>query len=230
MVGGITGWVAAALARTVIEVEQLTELLTSVTGSPAIYLIVLAVCAIDGFFPPIPSETTLVTVAAVAVTTGTPNLLLLGLVAAIGSITGDNIAFALGRRFGSSRLRRNARVAQVLDWAGREMANRPASLILVGRYIPVGRIAVNMTAGATGLPHRRFLLLSSVAGVCWATYSLLIATFASAFAHDNPLLAAGIAIVIAIVLGFLVDRLIIWRRNHVERLARTDDRVPASVD
>ncbi|MGD7789358.1 DedA family protein [Propionibacteriaceae bacterium Y1700] len=210
--------------------EQLTELLVSAAGSPVIYLVVLAVCAIDGFFPPVPSETTLVTVAAIAATTGQPHLLLLGLVAAIGSIIGDNIAFALGRRFGTSRLRRSARVAKVLDWAGREMAKRPASLILVGRYIPVGRVAVNMTAGATGLPHGRFLLLSSVAGICWATYSLLIATFASAFAHGHPLLAAGLAIVFAVVLGVIVDRVIIWSRERAERVAAATAADPVRGD
>lgn len=46
-------------------------------ASPWLYLVLFAVTIIDGFFPPIPSETVLVAAAAVTASTGEGNLLLL---------------------------------------------------------------------------------------------------------------------------------------------------------
>ncbi len=72
-------------------------------ASPWLYLVLFAVTIIDGFFPPIPSETVLVAAAAVTASTGEGNLLLLGAVAAIGAAIGDNIAFLIGRGLGTTR-------------------------------------------------------------------------------------------------------------------------------
>lgn len=48
---------------------------------------------------------------------------------------------------------RKQKTAAAFAWARRELDQRAAAIILTARYIPVGRIAVNMTAGATGFPH-----------------------------------------------------------------------------
>jgi membrane protein DedA with SNARE-associated domain len=87
------------------------------------------------------------------------------------------------------------------------MQRRSASLILIGRYIPVGRVAVNMTAGATRLPYRRFLAISSVAGLAWSATSIGIALAASSVLHE-PIVAAIVSMVVAGVLGIVVDRVI----------------------
>ncbi len=135
-------------------------------ASPWLYLVLFAVTIIDGFFPPIPSETVLVAAAAVTASTGEGNLLLLGAVAAIGAAIGDNIAFLIGRGLGTTRFAwmRRPRVAAAFAHAQLALDRRSATLILGARYIPVGRVAVNMTAGALDFPWRRFLPLSLIAG------------------------------------------------------------------
>ena len=185
----------------------LTALVTDLAASPWVYLVVFAVCLIDGFFPPVPSETVVVGAATISVATGQPQLLLLIGAAAAGAILGDNIAYQLGRVLGTDRFRwmRAKRVASAVAWARRGLDQRGALLIFAARYIPVGRIAVNMTAGATGYPIRRFLPLSVAAGIAWATYSALFGIVAGRWLHDQPLLAIVIAIVVATAVGALID-------------------------
>ncbi|WP_120339054.1 DedA family protein [Cryobacterium soli] len=188
--------------------DLLTDFLLAAVSSPWVYLVVFAVVVIDGFFPPVPSESIVVVAAALGVSAGTPNPVVIVVLAAVGAAVGDNIAYWLGRRIGVDRFRwmRGRRTAAALDRAGRGLARRPASLLLVARYIPVGRVAVNMTAGATGLPHRRFWPLTVLAGACWAVYSVLIGVLAGNAFRDQPMLGATIGVVLALCLGVLVDR------------------------
>lgn len=184
--------------------------------SPWLYLVLFAVTVIDGFFPPVPSETVLVAAAAVTASTGEGNLLLLGAVAAVGAAIGDNIAFVIGRGLGTTRFAwmKRPRIAAAFEHAQRALDRRSATLILGARYIPVGRVAVNMSAGALGFPWRRFLPLSLIAGLSWSVFSLVIGLLAGAWIKDQPLLSAGIGIVIALVIGFAIDRVAAARRNR----------------
>ncbi|MFJ2505363.1 DedA family protein [Microbacterium sp. NPDC087592] len=196
--------------------DILNELIMQAIASPWLYLVLFTVTVIDGFFPPVPSETVLVAAAAVAASTGDGNLLLLGAVAAIGAAIGDNIAFVIGRRLGTTRFAwmRRPRVAATFAYAQQALDRRSATLILGARYIPVGRVAVNMSAGALEFPWRRFLPLSLIAGASWSVFSLAIGLLAGAWIKDQPLLSAGIGIVIALVIGFTIDRIAAARRRR----------------
>ncbi|MFB8190742.1 DedA family protein [Microbacterium sp. NPDC055988] len=196
--------------------DILNELIMQAIASPWLYLVLFAVTVIDGFFPPVPSETVLVAAAAVAASTGDGNLLLLGAVAAIGATIGDNIAFLIGRSLGTTRFAwmRRPRVAATFAYAQQALDRRSATLILGARYIPVGRVAVNMSAGALGFPWRRFLPLSLIAGASWSIFSLAIGLLAGAWIKDQPLLSAGLGIVIALVIGFVIDRIAAARRRR----------------
>lgn len=197
--------------------DILNELIMQAIASRWLYLVLFAVTIIDGFFPPIPSETVLVAAAAVTASTGEGNLLLLGAVAAIGAAIGDNIAFLIGRGLGTTRFAwmRRPRVAAAFAHAQCALDRRSATLILGARYIPVGRVAVNMTAGALDFPWRRFLPLSLIAGVSWSVFSLAIGLLAGAWIKDQPLLSAGLGIAIALVVGFVIDRFAAARRRRV---------------
>ncbi|MFK3678973.1 DedA family protein [Microbacterium sp. NPDC090218] len=196
--------------------DILNELIMQAIASPWLYLVLFAVTIIDGFFPPVPSETVLVAAAAVAASTGEGNLLLLGAVAAIGAAIGDNIAFVIGRGVGTTRFAwmRRPRVAATFAYAQRALERRSATLILGARYIPVGRVAVNMSAGALGFSWRRFLPLSLIAGLSWSVFSLAIGLLAGAWIKDQPLLSAGLGIVIALLVGLVIDRIAAARRRR----------------
>ncbi len=197
-------------------VDILNDLIMQAIASPWLYLVLFAVTIVDGFFPPVPSETVLVAAAAVAASTGEGNLLLLGAVAAIGAAIGDNVAFLIGRGLGTTRFAwmRRPRVAAAFAHAQRALDRRSATLILGARYIPVGRVAVNMSAGALDFPWRRFLPLSLIAGISWSVFSLVIGLLAGAWIKDQPLLSAGLGIVIALLIGLVIDRIAAARRRR----------------
>ncbi|WP_109209355.1 MULTISPECIES: VTT domain-containing protein [Microbacterium] len=196
--------------------DLFTDLILQAVASPWLYVTMFAVALVDGFFPPIPSETLLVAAAAVAASTGDPQLLTLGAAAAAGAVIGDNIAFAIGRRTGTTRFAwmRRPRVAGAFARAGGALDRRGAALILGARFIPVGRVAVNVSAGALAYPWRRFAALTLAAGVGWAAYSIAIGLLAGAWLKDQPLLSAGFGVVLALALGLLIDRLVALRSRR----------------
>lgn len=190
--------------------ESLTDVILSLVQSPWVYATIFAVCVIDGFFPPVPSETIVIAAAAAGAATGESAMLFGAIIAAAaGAIVGDNIAFAIGRRLGLDRWRwmRRDSARRAVRWARDGLNRRATVLILTARYIPVGRVAVNVTAGATGLPRRRFFGLSALAGLSWAMYSVGIGLFAGSWLSGDPLLAALLGIVIAVTIGVVIDRI-----------------------
>ena len=210
--------------------DQITPLVVELAASPLVYVVLFALCLVDGFFPPVPSESALVAIAAVAATSGQPVLAVVLVAAALGAIAGDSIAYWIGRRIGFARLARSKRprIAAAFAFAERQMQRRSASLILTGRFIPVGRVAVNMTAGATRLSYRRFLAISAIAGLAWSAVSIGIALAASSVLHE-PIVAALVSMVVAAGLGIAVDRVLgtISRRREARAAAAAAAPTPA---
>lgn len=137
------------------------------------------------------------------------------LVAAVGSFLGDNVAFVIGRSVGPSRFRvlRGRRVSALMERARTSLNRRPGAVILTARFVPVGRVVVNVLAGAGGFSRRRFIGLTAVSGLAWAGYSVLIGIVAGAWTRDNLLLGVGVAITMALAVGLAGDRLGKLRRR-----------------
>ncbi|MGW9176339.1 DedA family protein, partial [Streptomyces decoyicus] len=93
------------------QMDQLTEPLQGMLGSPWLWLIVLLVSGLDALLPFMPSETTVVLVA-VLIGPDLPLLALLAGVAAAGALAGDCLGYAVGRYAGpraTARLLRGER-------------------------------------------------------------------------------------------------------------------------
>ncbi|GAA4780655.1 DedA family protein [Citricoccus nitrophenolicus] len=210
--------------------ELINDFILQAAASPWLPLVMFTVAVIDGFFPPVPSETVLVAAAAVAAAAGSwSTVLLLCLVAALGALLGDTIAYAIGRRLGVTRFRwmRGERVSRAVDRARTALEHRGAAFIIGARYIPVGRVAVNMSSGALRYPWRRFLPVSAVAAVTWAGYSGAIGVLAGRWLADQPLLSAVVGIALALVIGVAIDRVAGARRRRQDE--RAVDVAPAPV-
>jgi membrane-associated protein len=170
-------------------VEFINEAVLHAAGQWWIYPLLLVFFFVDGFAMVVPSETLIVALAAFSRHSGEPNLWILGFTALVGAIAGDNMAFMLGRRIGLKRWKwmRRPKVQKAFSWARYELDKRGAVLIFTARYIPWGRVAVNLLASS--FP--------------WL--------------HHNPLLSAGIAVVFAIVLGVLLDHVLRLWHKHLAR-------------
>lgn len=191
----------------------------ALAASPVVYLGMYLFATIDGFFPPIPSESLAIALAALSVSSGHPNLALIIFVAAAGAFTGDQIAYTIGKRLNTRRIpfRAGPRTQKTLDWAKLALARRGASVILAARYIPVGRVAVNMTAGAEGYPRRRFVGLDAIVSLTWALYSAAIGIGAGEWFKGHPLGAIAVGLVGGLLIGLVLDwtlSLLAHRKNR----------------
>jgi membrane protein DedA with SNARE-associated domain len=132
--------------------------------------------------------------SAMSASSGQPNLALIILFAATGAFTGDQIAYTIGKRLNIRRIPFLAgpRGQKTLDWAGRALARRGAAVIFAARYIPVGRVAVNMTAGAVGYSRGQFVGFDAIAALIWALYSAAIGVGAGEWFKGHPLGATAV--------------------------------------
>jgi membrane-associated protein len=187
---------------------SMVEVVESLLASPWIYLCILVVSALDGLFPFLPSDTTIVA-ASVASAHGRPSAVLIALAGGVGVALGDEVGYWLGHRMGSGSWRLRGRSMRVYTWAARTLGRRGILLISGARYIPFGRVATILAAGATGYPKLRFTLISWVSAFIWSG-SLVMLGYCSAktFAADPliGLLVAGLVVIVASVLIRLAYR------------------------
>lgn len=195
---------------------------------PALY----AFATVDGFFPPVPSESVVIALGSLNRSAGVPNLGLVLLFAALGAFTGDQIAYQIGKKINVRRLQfmRSTRAQAALDWAERSLERRGASFIIAARYVPIGRVAVNMTAGAVGYHRPRFMGLTAIAAVTWACYSALIGIASGSLLEGQPILAIVVGIVGGVILGIVVDRIIHWLSARSGSPSLPDDEADQQVD
>lgn len=191
-------------------IDALNTALLDAAGQPWVPLALLALCVIDGFFPPVPSESLVIGLAAIAAATGQPNVWLVFLAAAVGAAIGDLTAYGIGRRVGTQRFAwmRGPRTTRVIDRTVRSLDRRTALFLITGRFVPVVRVMINVTAGASRMPLRRYLPFSLTAAVVWSSFGVGVGLLGGTWMHDNPLLGLVLAIGLGIVLGTVVDHLV----------------------
>lgn len=197
--------------------EALELWVLDLAASPWVYPAMFGFATVDGFFPPLPSESVLITLAVSAHSSGVPWLPLVLVMGALGAWAGDQIAYQIGRAIGTDRVPflRSEHGRRMVARAERILARRGASFILAARYVPIGRVAVNMTAGAVHYPRRRFMIIAAIASVMWSLYSAGIGILAAAWLGHEPLLAIAVGIVFGIAAGFVIDKVVMWfQRRH----------------
>ena len=184
--------------------EAITQLVEGAMSSPWVLLALFAFAAIDGFFPAVPSESLVVTAGVFAAANGEPSLPLVILAAGLGAFTGDHVSYLVGARAGGRLARRitpGTKRAAAFDWAGRTLAERGGTILIVCRYIPGARTAVTLTAGAVRFRLRSFSLYDGIAAGSWGLYSGLVGYIGGAAFEDDPLkgvvLGLGLAIGVA---------------------------------
>src|SRR5659263_656750 len=133
----------------------------ALSSSPWVYPALTGFAIIDGFFPPIPSESAVIALAAQAKTSGAPNLLLVILFAAVGAWCGDQIAYQIGSMVNPRTLRilRGERAQKALDWAEHALEHRGPAFIIAARYVLFGNDAVTIAVCTVQFARRVGLLL-----------------------------------------------------------------------
>lgn len=220
------------MSELLVWLQDLGDTVLALAGTPWILVALFALTVIDGFFPPVPSESVVIALASLSMADAGPPLWAILPVAAAGAFVGDTIAYHIGKRvpLRTMRLFRTRRGARTLAWAERMLRYRGGAFILSARYIPIGRVAVNMSAGALGFPRRRFLGFAGIAAVMWAIYSTLLGIGAGAFLHQYPWLGVLVGVVLGVLIGTLVDAVIRKFFGSPDHFADTEADVAGGSD
>ncbi|AWS41270.1 DedA family protein [Streptosporangium sp. 'caverna'] len=196
--------------------QTILDALHDVMSSPWVYLALFALAMLDGFFPVVPAETSVITAGVFAAATGAPNLALVIVAAALGAFAGDHISYAIGRTT-NDRLRNGRRSRKAFGWAERALAERGGLVLVVARYIPGGRTACTITMGAVAYPRRSFALFDAVAAGSWAIYSGLIGYVGGAAFENDPIKGLLLGLGIALTITALVEIVRHVRRRRTVR-------------
>jgi membrane protein DedA with SNARE-associated domain len=190
------------------------------------YWIVFAAVAIESMGIPFPGETALLAGAAYAGATGSLNIVVVILAAAMGAIVGDNLGYLLGRYGGYRLLGRIARYVNLnqshLDAAQRYFARHGDKTVFLGRFFALLRAWAAFLAGVNHMPRRSFMFWNALGGILWAT---IYGTLGYILGNNLPLLGrvvhtigiVGTTLAVAFILGVIVY----WRMRRRRLIARS---------
>jgi membrane protein DedA with SNARE-associated domain len=183
------------------------------------YPVIFGGVLLGSIVPVIPTGAVVGAGAAVALTTGDLNLVLVVLLATAGAVIGDLVTFAICRFGGPHAVRWVARGqhADRIEEVRGQFRRHGWQIIVIGRLLPAGRIPVLLAAGALAYPWRRLVPATVAAALLWAVaYSLLGVVSGGIF--DSPLIATLLATVLVLLVG-LVLNLVSSRRRRRKREA-----------
>lgn len=89
----------------------------------------------------------------------------------LGPLAGDVVGYRLGRRYGEAVVRK--RLGRRWERAHRQLS-RKGPAVFLGRFLPFVRTVLPLTAGAVGMPARRFLPWDLAAAAVWGIASSLL--------------------------------------------------------
>ncbi|MEU6645102.1 DedA family protein [Saccharomonospora sp. NPDC046836] len=175
-------------------------------------LLVLFVIAV---VPLAPTEVTLVGMGVVAAAQDGP-LTPIILVASAGCLLSDYLLYLAGRRGGPralQRLRRRPNADATLRWLTRRVERRPATALVIARWLPAGGTGGSLLAGSLRWPLPMFLMASAIGVTLWSAYATLLGYLGGTFVQE-PFVSLGLSLAIAVVLATTVAVLFRRRTGH----------------
>ena len=176
------------------------------------YALVALVVMVDSILPLVPSEA-LVVAAAGASATGSLSIVGVVAAAAAGAFAGDVAVHMLGRYAGQ---RWNSRLGRTRGWskAMELVRDMGPGVVMIGRYVPLGRTAVAFMSGTSGLTWRRYLPAAAAGAVLWALVMTALGRIAPGLT-GNMVFTLGLGVVASVAIG-LIASVVLRRRGQSE--------------
>jgi membrane-associated protein len=193
-------------------VEGLVEALAD---NPWVYLVVAASIGGSAVFPPLPSDSLLVTAMGLAAA-GELTLVWVVVATLFGGLAGDLLAYAVGRilRRPARRSAEQGRGQAALHWLEQREHTWGPGLITVSRFVPGGTMAVGISAGVLTYPLREFIAFAALGAVLWTSYGAGIAYAGNALFPNTLWASLAIAVIVALGVGAVAHRVTTRGRNR----------------
>jgi membrane protein DedA with SNARE-associated domain len=173
-----------------------------------LYLVILIWLILESAGAPIPNEAILL-FSGYLIAIGKLLILPAWAAAALGSLGGATIAWAIAKRWGPAGVDRvgrfilldRERLAAAHSW----FARWGAYTIFLARLTPVVRTVISYPAGLAAMSYRPFAIATAVGAGIWCLFVLIVGDLAGAHWSDlferihAPALVIGIAIIVALI-------------------------------
>jgi membrane-associated protein len=195
------------------------------------YAATFGLIAVETMGVPVPGETALIA-SALAAHRGDLSIELVIALAAAAAILGDNVGFAIGRRYGRRVFVKpgplyNQRLA-LLDMGEPFFAKHGPKAVFLGRWLSGLRIASAWLAGMNKMRWPTFVFWNALGGILWATGVGLGAYYAG-HAFEQVITKIGVfgaATVVVAIVAFVY-----WRhRRHKRRLEARGAALRAEIE
>ena len=203
-------------------------------GVWAIGLLIL----LEDFGIPVPGETILIA-GAVYAGAGRLNVVLVGVVAFIAAIIGDNIGFAIGHFGGRALALRWGKYVflteERLDKAEAFFNRRGAIVITFARFVEGLRQANGIIAGITGMHWLRFLIFNAIGAALWVgtwvSLGYLAGSHITTIYHYITLYSYYVLIALVVLLaGYITWRVLRRRRRRAAQARESADTESADTE
>jgi membrane-associated protein len=196
-------------------------LLTESQFAKAVLPLVFVILFIETglFFPFLPGDSLLFTAGLLAVMPTEhghfPMMWQIMLVATIAAVAGDNLSYWIGRRTGPKLFSNPDSFLlkpKYLEATSHFFERHGKKTLLIGHFAPAVRTFIPPSAGAGGVPYRRFLPLDTIGVVVWTVgltwLGSLLGTVPGVPEHIDAIIVAVIVVTLApVVIGAIRHRL-----------------------
>ncbi|MGI8847558.1 MAG: DedA family protein [Candidatus Dormibacteria bacterium] len=185
------------------------------------YIVVFLGVGAESMGVPVPGETTLL-VGAVLAGHGNLSPWLVGGVGWLGAVVGDNIGYAVGRRWGGRllRLRFVQRVyrPEHLQRAERFFDKHGWAAVFFGRFVAILRIFAGPLAGLHHMPWTHFVAANAAGAAVWVTTIVIIGLLIGSNLDAAANLVArmgyvGLGLTVVAVISIMATRALLRRRR-----------------
>lgn len=183
-------------------ISSIETAIVSFADQPLSLLLCVLTCWGDGFFPVLPSGSVISALSATPAYREPVLLTFLIVCCACAALVGDLTMATIGRLFPakSRRLPKlNMRLSAVTEHQWR-------ILLSTGRFVPIVRIAIFLSAGKMRIPFRRIALLDAPACLIWACIYGLSGTIGARIS-TSPLISMACGIVLGALFAAILTRI-----------------------
>lgn len=193
------------------------------------YLAVGGLLFLEDFGIPVPGETILIA-AAVYAGAGRLNVYVVGIVAVLAAIAGDNVGYAIGHFGGRPLALRVGKYVllteEKLDTAERWFNRHGGKVVAVARFIDVLRQANGIIAGITRMHWARFAAFNALGAVLWVATWVTVGYVSGS--HINQIYGVLTKVLLGLALVLVAVVVVRVVRKRRQKRAQPRDRDTAS--